>query len=136
MLIVDGYSKQITLTTSQNPEDNVIYFFYIPQEKISYTIYYLLDTGKRYNNGDIPPEDEFLSPSIVKTVTSLDSLTITEESIEIDGYEVDSFIKSTVLEANSESLDSSDNSIFFYYSPVKRQGEYEVNFYFMKEDGT
>ena len=136
MLIVDGYSKQITLTTSQNPEDNVIYFFYTPQEKISYTIYYLLDTGKRYNNGDIPPEDEFLSPSIVKTVTSLDSLTITEESIEIDGYEVDSFIKSTVLEANSESLDSSDNSIFFYYSPVKRQGEYEVNFYFMKEDGT
>ena len=136
MLIVDGYSKQITLTISENPEDNVICFFYSPQRRISYTVYYLLDTGVRYNNGDIPPESEFLAPSIVKTVTSIDDLTVTEESIEIDGYEVDSFIKSTVLEANSTNLTSSDNSIFFYYSPVQRHGDYEINFYFMKEDGT
>ena len=136
MLIVDGYSKQITLTISENPEDNVICFFYSPQRDISYTVYYLLDTGKRYNNGEVPPQEEYLAQPIVKKVSSLSSLEIVEDSIEIDGYEVDSFIKSTVLEADSTNLTSKDNAIYFYYSPVERQGEYEVNFYFMKEDGS
>ena len=96
----------------------------------------MLDTGVRYNNGDIPPESELLAPSIVKNVTSLDDLAVVENSIEIDGYEVDAFVKSTVLEANSSVVLPTDNSVFFYYTPVQRQGEYEVNFYFMKDDGT
>ncbi len=95
-----------------------------------------MDTGVRYNNGDIPPSSEFLAPSIVKNVASLDDLAVLENSIEIDGYEVDAFVKSTVLEANSAVVLPTDNSVFFYYSPVQRQGEYEINFYFMKDDGT
>ena len=134
MYFSDEYEKSITLSTNEN--ENVIYFFYTPEPNVSYTVYYLIDTGRRYDNGEVPNEEEMLAPSQIKTIYDTSTLEVIEDSIEIDGYEVDAFKKSTFIEIDSKNPSSTRNAIYFYYSPVERQGEYEVNFYFMKEDGS
>ncbi|MBO5476791.1 MAG: Cna B-type domain-containing protein [Clostridia bacterium] len=129
IIVVDQFTKQIEIST--NDEENEIVFFYTTQQQMEYEVYYVEDTGVRYENGEVPPEDVQLAPVKTTTVTDLDTLFVTEPSIEIDGYEVDAYKKSMVLVSDGEK-----NKIYFYYSPVERKGEYEINYFFMKDDLT
>lgn len=133
LLIVDDYSKQLTIST--NNDENVMCFFYSARNQMSYTVYYIEDTGVRYENGEIPPTSQMLATPKIEKIVTLGNLEVTEASIEIDGYEVDAYRKSTVLVADTSTVSASRNAIYFYYSPVERKGEYEINFFFMKEDG-
>ena len=129
IIVVDGFTKQIQIST--NDEENEIIFYYVTPQQMDYEVYYVEDTGVRYENGEVPPEDVQLAPFKTVTVTELDTLFVTEPSIEIDGYEVDAYKKTMVL-----VTDGNLNKIYFYYSPVERKGEYEINYYFMKDDLT
>ncbi len=142
MYFVDRYEKNLEIST--NPDENILYFFYTPQPNMKYIVYYVENTGKVYENGEVPSPDvilhdskegEFKRPgNVIEQDTYEDIFMVVEESIEIDGYEVDAYKKMMVLTSDRDN--ELVNVIYFYYSPVERKGDYKINYYFMQDDGT
>ena len=127
--IADAASRTLTVN-AENDEDNVIYFFYSNLLEIEYTVYYL-ENGDEYEVGEIPDESRMIAdPKHVVVQTSKGSF-YTETALDIGGYTpVGSWTKSIQLVS-----DFSQNTLYFYYEPNQEKGNYNINFYFMNENG-
>ena len=141
LYFVDKAEKSLKVTT--NTAGNVINFFYTPQPSMKYKVYYVLDDGTVYKNGEVPPENKQLAPSkegefqVKNEGENYDDIyTVTEEFEELDGYQVDAYKKFLVLTTDKNNSDGAHNAIYFYYKKVENKGKFEVNYYFMQKDGT
>ena len=140
LYFVDKAEKSLKVTT--NTAGNVINFFYTPQPSMKYKVYYVLDDGTVYENGQVPPEEKQLADPKegefqVKNVgeTYDDIYTVTEEFRELDGYQVDAYKKFLVLTTDENNSDGAHNAIYFYYKKVENKIKFKINYYFMDEYG-
>ncbi len=141
LYFVDKAEKSLKVTT--DTASNVINFFYTPQPSMKYKVYYVLDDGTVYKNGEVPPENKQLAPSkegefqVKNEGENYDDIyTVTEEFEELDGYQVDAYKKFLVLTTDKNNNEGAHNAIYFYYKKVENKGKFEVNYYFMQKDGT
>ena len=124
-------SEELTLT-SENIDDNVIYFLYAKNPIVPYTVYYVKyqedSNGNpiRYDYGDIPADDVLLG----KKETTVAAGYATEIAEDIDGWTINGSYSQTI----KLTLKASQNTMYFYYNE-NITGEYLINFFFMNSDG-
>ena len=138
---VDKTEKSLVVTTDSS--NNVINFFYTPLESMKYRVYYVLDDGTEYKDGEVPPSEKQLAPhkdgefnTRVGDGENYDDIyAVTEEFKELDGYQVDAYKKFLVLTTDKENTDGDNNAIYFYYKKVENKGKFRINYYFMDYNG-
>ncbi len=129
--VVNMRSEELTLT-SENIDDNVIYFLYAKNPIVPYTVYYVKnqedESGNqiRYDYGDIPADDVLLG----KKETTVAAGYATEIAEDIDGWTINGSYSQTI----KLTLKPSQNTMYFYYNE-NETGEYLVNFFFMNSEG-
>ena len=129
--VVNARSEKLTLT-SENIDDNVIYFLYAKNPIVPYTVYYVKyqedanGNPIRYDYGDIPADDVLLG----KKDTTVAAGYATEIAEDIDGWTVNGSYSQTI----KLTLKASENTMYFYYNE-NETGEYLINFFFMDENG-
>ncbi|MDR0471503.1 MAG: InlB B-repeat-containing protein, partial [Nitrososphaerota archaeon] len=100
-----------TITTTLNATDNNIIFYYTPNPTIQYTVnYYLQNTATS------------LAPSKTITGQTLETQ-VTESAITIPGYTA---VAPTTI---TTTLNITDNTITFYYTPNPNNIQYTVYYY-------
>ena len=128
MYLPDTATKSLVLN-STNESDNVIYFFYTKMRTVTYTVYHVIDTGIKYESGEIPSADVLLAKPKQESITAPGDIYVECESLDIDGYQALT-LKQNVLLISEER----NNTIYFYYKANETTGDYKINFYFMKEN--
>ena len=126
--VPDSAIKSLTLD-NHNEEDNCIYFFYTKMKNINYAIYYVKDTGVRYEDGEIPPEDVWLKEPKEDRIIAPADIFIDVTADDIDGYQPVELHQTVLLVSDYEK-----NVIYFYYRENESKGQYKINFFFMKEN--
>lgn len=138
MYIVDQYTKTVRVST--NDDQNVINFFYIEKESEEYKVYYVKanydENGNliEYSNGEVPPAEERLKRTKTVYIDELDSLLLFEYAADIDGYEVDAYLKPVAITASNNKIDGLNNTLYFYYTPISVESQFKVRFFFMDQN--
>ena len=129
--VVNLRSETLTLT-SEDIDENVIYFLYAKNPIVPYTVYYVKyqeDANGNpivYDYGDIPEDDVLLGTKSSTVAAGY----ATELADDIDGWTVNGSYSQTI----KLTLKSSLNTMYFYYNQ-NTTGEYLINFFFMDENG-
>lgn len=126
--VPDAAMKALVLN-NENQDDNILYFFYTSMENLHYRIYHVLDTGIRYEKGQMPDKDLWIADPEEHAITTPEEIYVSAAAKTINGYQAENINESLLLVS-----DETQNTIYFYYNENAVKGKYKVNYFFMKEN--